>query len=213
MKILASLAVLAVAICGSASATIINYNTAGSTFTTIGGAVQGPGVIAFTRSSGASSYTLSYSNIVAGNSFDDAFPGTVISYGVFTDTYTNGTAPGTPGGPGDVVISVPSFTLTVLLNTSKGNTTFSGSSSGGNISQNSSNVMVTFSPSSFNIGIDAYTVNNPTGIPPSTSLNGQASIQGFASSTTVPEPGTMFLLGAGLIGVGFSARKKFLNRS
>jgi hypothetical protein len=213
MKILASLAVLAVAICGSASATIINYNTAGSTFTTIGGAAQGPGVIAFTRSSGASSYTISYANIIAGSSFDDAFPGTVISYGVFQDQYTNGVAPGTPGGAGDVVIAVPSFTLTVLLNTSKGNISFSGSSSGGNISQNSSNVMVTFSPAAFNIGIDAYTVNNPTGIPPSTSLGGQASIQGFASSTTVPEPGTMFLLGAGLIGVGFSARKKFLSRS
>ena len=205
MKILASLAVLAVATIGSASAKIISYDTSGSSFTIIGGVPQGPGVISFMRANGASSATVYYGNITAPSSFDDTAPGTVLSFGVLGNTY-NATG-------GDVPIAIPSFTLTLNFNTNFGNRVITGSSSGGVISQNSSNVFVSFVPTSFSIGTTAYTVPNTTGIPPSTSLGGQASIQGFATSTTVPEPSTMFLLGAGLIGVGFSARKKFLNRS
>ena len=205
MKILASLALLAAATIGSASATVITYDTTGTSFTTIGGVVQAPGVISFTRANGASSASVFYANITAGSSFDDLAPGTVLSFGVLGDTY-NATG-------GDITIVIPSFTLTLQFNTNVGNKTIIGSSSGGTISQNSSNVFVSFVPTSFSIGSTNYTVPVVTGIPPSTSLGGQASVQGFAVSNTVPEPGTMFLLGAGLIGVGFSARKKFLNRS
>lgn len=201
MKILASLAVLAAATIGSASAKLINYDTTGSTFTTIGGVLQGPGVISFSRNQGASTATVYYNNITVGSNFDD-FPGSVLSYGVLGDTFTGA----------DTNIVIPSFTLTLKYNSNYGGQVITGSSSGGVISLNSSTVFVSFVPSSFSIGTTNYSVPVTTGIPPFTSLGGQASIQGFATST-VPEPSTMFLLGAGLIGVGFSARKKFLNRS
>ena len=207
MKILASLAVLAAATIGSANASMINFNTTGSIFTTVGGSPNNTNT--FTVSSGASSATVTYFNVVAaGTNFDDASPGTNIQLGVFQTTFA---------GP-DVNITIPAFTFVLHINETSpfvqsGNSTAAySSSSGGTISLNSSNVNLTFAPTTLTLGQTRYTVFNPTPLVSPSTGNGFSTIQGFGVSS-VPEPSTMFLLGAGLIGVGFYARKKFLNRS
>ena len=210
MKILASLAVLAAATIGSASASIINFNTVGSLFTTVGGSPNNTNT--FTVNSGASSATVTYFNVVAASTnFDDASPGSNIQLGVFQTTYL-----GT-----DVSIVIPSFTFVLHINETSPfvqagtstNTAATSSSSGGSISLNSSNVNISFAPTTLTLGQTLYTVFNPTPLVAPTTGSGYSTIQGNGIGVGVPEPGTMFLLGAGLIGVGFSARKKFLNRS
>lgn len=210
MKILASLAVLAVATIGSASASIINFNTAGSIFSVVNG--NNNTTNSFSVNSGASSATVTYFNVTAATgNFDDASPGSNIQLGVFQTTFT---------GP-DVNIIIPAFTFVLKINEtspviqsgSTTNTAATSSSSGGTISMNSSSVSITFAPATLTLGKTLYTVFNPTALVAPTTGNGFATIQGNGVGVGVPEPGTMFLLGAGLIGVGFSARKKFLNRS
>jgi hypothetical protein len=66
---------------------------------------------------------------------------------------------------------------------------------------------ITFTVTSATIGGVTYTIlNNPLALVPVTTNNGHTSIQ--ASATTVPEPTTMLLLGAGLAGIAAKVRKR-----
>lgn len=213
MKLLASLAVLVAATIGSASATVINYDTTGSVFTVVGGVNQAPGTIGFTTPGTISSNAavIQYFNVPAVvTTVDDAAPGSFIQLGVFQSSYF-----GT-----DTNIAIPAFTFVLHVNDTTAGTTqlVTGSyGGGGTISSNSSNISVTFSPTSFTLGTTAFTVFTPTPIVAPSSNGGASSIQAFVLGvpppSSTPEPGTMLLMGAGLLGVGFSARKKFSTRS
>ena len=206
MKLLATLAVLVAATIGSASATVIQYNTVGSAFTT----PQTGSSLVFNNGLGSAA-TITYTPVVGG-SFDDGGAGTNISYGFFTTSFT-----GT-----DASIAIPAFTFNLIVNEtgpSPSTRTVAASSPGGSISQNTNNVNVSYVPTTFSLPSAAavvktnFTIFTPTPLVPPTTNAGVATVQGFAVGSSVPEPGSLVLLGAGLIGLGFTARKKFTSRS
>lgn len=205
MKHLASLAVLVAATIGSAGAAVITYNTTGSSFSVVGGVVQAPNTTSFTSSNGASSATLSFFSIPPASSVDDT-NGSILQYGIFQSTFT---------GP-DVNVVIPSFTFVLNVNnmTSGTSALVTGTSIGNSISADSSNVLVTFSPTAFTLGNSNFSVFNPTPIVAPSTGGGFSTVEGFVigGENPIPEPGTMLLLGAGLLGIGFSARKKFTGR-
>ena len=69
---------------------------------------------------------------------------------------------------------------------------------------------ITFTVTSATIGGVTYTImNNPLALVPVTTNNGHTSIQATITSTTaVPEPTTMLLLGTGLAGIAARVRKR-----
>ena len=201
---------LVAATIGSASATIITYDTTGSVFTVVGGVNQPPLTSSFTVSNGAgSSATITYLNIVPGSTFNDAAPGTNIQYGVFQTTFSG------PAAPPEIPITIPAFTFILHVNETgpiAQSGLITGSSAGGTVTQNTNTVNVSYSPLTIKLGNTFFNIDPTTRFPAPSTGNGAVAITGTAVGP-VPEPGTMLLLGAGLIGFGFSARKKFLNRS
>ncbi len=212
MKLFSLITVLMASL-GSASATIITYDTIGSEFTGTfnGSPVSGTSISA---TSGTSTATLTYNPITAGSNFDDATPGTNISYGTFALSYS---------GP-DVSVTFPQFSFSLKVNETapgSGSQTVAAISNAGTVSLNSSNVNVFYVPTAFTLPSavppnTAFTIVNPTQIVPSTTNSGVSSIQGFAlgtSATSTPEPVSAFLMGAGLLGIGMISRKKFASRA
>jgi len=195
MKLLATLAVLAVATIGSAGAATIQYNTTGSTFMSTGTNV-------LTVVSGTNTLTLTFNPL--GNSTVTVPSG--ISYGVLAVSFS---------GSSSASITVPAFQLNLKVNnvTDSASGTFAVTSSGGTVSSAQDTVVVSFAPIPLNVGTASFTANSPLNLVSDTTLAGQTSFQGGVNFSNAPEPGTMFLLGAGLLGVGFTARKKFANRS
>ena len=195
-----------------ASASIISYNTLGSTFTgTFNGTVAGGASIS--AHSGSSTATLTYSPVVAGSTFDDFAPGTNISYGFFTLSFT---------GP-NVLISFPTFNFSLVVTETapgKGNQTIAAASSIGQVSANSSNVNVFYIPTTFVLPSSlapntAYTIVNPTQIVAATTNGGVSSIQGFAvgtPATTTPEPASIVSMCVGLIGFYSFLRRRVHSR-
>jgi hypothetical protein len=73
----------------------------------------------------------------------------------------------------------------------------------------SSGTGITFTVTSATIGGVTYTIlNNPLALVPVTTNNGHTSIQAAVTSTTIPEPTTMLLLGTGLAGIAARMRKR-----
>lgn len=196
-----------------ASATVINYDTTGSSFTGTfnGTAATGTSISA---TSGDSTAILSYTPVAPGSTFDDANPGTNISYGFFTLSFSGLNTP----------IAFPTFTFSLNVNETApgvGSQLISAVSNNGSVSTNSSTVNVYYVPTAFTLPSalspnTAFTIVNPTQVVPSTTNGGVSSVQGFAvgnSATATPEPATMFLMGASFLGVGALSRKKlFLYR-
>ncbi len=218
MKFALILGVLAAATVGSAGAAMVSYNTAGTTFAcsspscSVNNSNVGPFGITplITFTSGANIATVTYTGPGPGPANVPIGMSSNINYGFFTFTCV-------VCGPTDVV-AIPAFTVALILNdvTDSGTTTFNGTSAAGNITASSNGLGVTWSPTSasFAGGNTLFSIENRTPFPTDNSTAGQVTIRGnIVIASSVPEPGSMFLLGAGLIGVGFTARKKFASRS
>lgn len=212
MKLTATFTLL-VASLGSASGSLITYNTTDSSFTGTfnGSAVSGSSISA---TSGASTATLTYSPIVGGSTFNDAAPGTNISYGFFTLSFS---------GPA-ASIPFPVFNFSLKVNETApgvGTQSIVAVSTAGQVSANSSNVNVFYVPTTFTLPSSltpntAYTIVNPTQIVAPTTNGGVSSIQGFAvggPASSTPEPMSSLLMGAGLIGLGGLSRWRLFRRS
>jgi hypothetical protein len=170
---------------------------------------------------GGTSLTLNSSSGAAGSLVFDTVPNTdittpsQINYGYFTLTCTDCETDGSVFDP---------FTFNmVITDVGTGATgTFVGTSSGGTILANSSNMTINWAPTQIgpgtlnatvgsDFGFTRYTnemvtniVAPNSGIPP-----GLTTVQGFVDTeAAIPEPATLSLIGIGLLGLGFIHRRR-----
>ena len=100
------------------------------------------------------------------------------------------------------------FTLTIWQTAPTGGSGSSSSSITGTVTGTSNNIVVTFSPTVLTIGGDTYTVPaSELLIAPNSNTNtsGVTTLQGTVTS---PEPATLGMLGASLIGLGIAVRRR-----
>jgi hypothetical protein len=178
----------------AARADTVSFGTTGSV---VCASCTGSGTNSVTFGSGGNLLTLTFTGVPPGTTVD-ASPSTFTSFGQIQTSVS---------GTGAAIAAGTTFTLTI-------NQTLPGIGTGdfsatlaGVISQNSSTGMVTFTVTSVTVGGAKYDVlSNPLVLVPPSTNNGVSTIQGQV--TSVPEPASLLLLGAGLIAVAGVVRRK-----
>jgi hypothetical protein len=209
------------------------------------------GVAVFILAAGASAGNITYMTNTANTGFNNTTANTMdeTSGQAATLTFTpnSSSMSGTPSNIdlGDFLITCPTCSLStaatllpanftgftfnlIVTDVTDGGTSgeFVGSSSGGTIFSDTSNIDITWSPLQIgpgtsnalpgigtgNFGVTFFTIASPTEIvaPNSGSPEGDSTVQGFVQSVTpsTPEPATFVMIGGGLVGLGILRRRK-----
>jgi len=191
----------------NASATSITFNTNSA------GTMFGSGGLSLGQSSGQVA-TLSF--VADPNTASGAPSG--INFGDFTLACPTCT---TIAGGSGATFGAFTFDLVVTDLTDAGATgTFVGTSSGGSVFLDQSTILITWSPAQLGTGTNNAASGNfgPTDFaitpfsiivnPTSGAQPGSTTLQGMINSSAIPEPMTLSLVGAGLLGFGLFRRKK-----